>query len=193
MSATPIYGRWADGTVLWCTPRHRHPLGVVSASDNVSYQKQTARSAAPNRAVPSADELGASPHVLGQGIIGPFRRMRESADLGLPTIREGLMDPNPRISSVPPTAVASGLGFGVYLTPYSAEAGDLPRGSQEEGRRHGGRRPIKVYALHSCQRRIGLEFGGARGPSLKPDLNPSKPVPSTRMRTVSEGSLDLFD
>jgi hypothetical protein len=44
----------------------------------------------------------------------------------------------------------------------SAEAGDLPRGSQEEGRRHGGRRPIKVYALHSCQRRIGLEFGGAR-------------------------------
>ena len=77
--------------------------------------------------------------------------------------------------------------------PTPSEAGDLPRGSQEEGRRHGGRRPIKVYALHSCQRRIGLEFGGARGPSLKPDLNPSKPVPSTRMRTVSEGSLDLFD
>ena len=63
----------------------------------------------------------------GKGSSGRSGGMRESADLGLPTI---------------PT-----------------EAGDLPRGSQEEGRRHGGRRPIKVYALHSCQRRIGLEFG----------------------------------
>ena len=70
------------------------------------------------------------------------------------------MDPNPRIPSVPPTAVASGLGFGVYLTPYSAEAGDLPRGSQEEGRRHGGRRPIKVYAFTLMPATDRLEFGG---------------------------------
>jgi hypothetical protein len=34
---------------------------------------------------------------------------------------------------------------------------------------------------------------GDEGPSLKPDLNPSKPVPSTRIRTVAAGSLDLFD
>ena len=33
---------------------------------------------------------------------------------------------------------------------------------------------------------------GDEGPSLKSDLNPSKPVPSTRMRTVAEGSVDLF-
>ena len=88
-----------------------------------------------------------------------------------------------------PTAVASGLGFGVYLTPYSAEAGDLPRGSQEEGRRHGGRRPIKVYAF-TLQRRIGWSSGD-EGPSLKPDLNPSKPVPSTRIRTVAAGDRSI--
>ena len=34
---------------------------------------------------------------------------------------------------------------------------------------------------------------GNEGPSLKPDLNPSKPVPSTRIRTAVGGSLDLFD
>ena len=33
---------------------------------------------------------------------------------------------------------------------------------------------------------------GDEGPSLKPDFNPSKPVPSTRIRTVAAGSLDLF-
>ena len=37
-----------------------------------------------------------------------------------------------------------------------------PEALKKEGRRHGGRRPIKVYALHLCQRRIGLEFGGTR-------------------------------
>ena len=39
--------------------------------------------------------------------------------------------------------------------------------------------------------RLGVR--GNEGPSLKPDLNLSKPVPSTRIRTVAEGSLDLFD
>ena len=52
--------------------------------------------------------------------------------------------------------------------------------------------PSRCTRLHSCQRRIGWSSGD-EGPSLKPDLNPSKPVPSTRIRTVAEGSLDLFD
>ena len=34
---------------------------------------------------------------------------------------------------------------------------------------------------------------GNEGPSLKPDLNLSKQVPSTRIRTFGAGSLDLFD
>jgi hypothetical protein len=52
--------------------------------------------------------------------------------------------------------------------------------------------PIKVYALHSGQRRIA-GVRGDEGPSLKPDLNTSKTVPSTRIRTVAWGSLYLFD
>jgi hypothetical protein len=52
--------------------------------------------------------------------------------------------------------------------------------------------PSRCTRLHSCQRRVRLEFGD-EGPSLKPDLNLSKPVPSTRIRTVAAGSLDLFD
>ena len=46
---------------------------------NVSYQKQTPRSATPNRAVPSADELGACQYVFRQGIIGPLGRLHNAA------------------------------------------------------------------------------------------------------------------
>ena len=34
---------------------------------------------------------------------------------------------------------------------------------------------------------------GDEGPSLNLDSNPSIPVPSTRIRTVAGGSLDLFE
>ena len=33
---------------------------------------------------------------------------------------------------------------------------------------------------------------GDEGPSLKPDLNPSKPVPSTRIRTVAAGDRSIY-
>ena len=81
-------------------PRHPHPLrsnqscperrcrfspiiggaravvvGAFLTSDKINYRKQTALSAAPNRGVPSADELGAPHYVLS----APLRRLNNMA------------------------------------------------------------------------------------------------------------------
>ena len=49
----------------------------------------------------------------------------------------------------------------------------------------------QVYAFTASDGSAGVR--GNEGPSLKADLNPSKPEPSTRIPTVAAGSLDLFD
>ena len=49
--------------------------------------------------------------------------------------------------------------------PLLPKRDDLPRGSQGEGRRHGGRRPIKVYAF-TLMPATGGWSSGDEGPSL---------------------------
>ena len=96
---------------------------------------------------------------------------------------------------------------GFFVSPNPITQGEVKHLAGSKTLRHATVRGLKAIK----KRGVGMVVGapgvrvythtsdgagwssGDEGPSLKPDLNPSQPEPSTRIRTVAAGSLDLFD
>jgi hypothetical protein len=80
-----------------------------------------------------------------------------------------------------------------HCRPLLPKRDDLPRGSQEEGRRHGGRRPIKVYAFTLMPATVRLEFGGRGFVAEAWFENTQAGTVNSNPNGCCESSLDLFD